>query len=160
MQKNSFYRSHSFFSFEMSNASKRGKTGALGSRQKLSACLATSAVVNCADNSGAKSLNIVGVGGWKGHLNRYPKASVGDMILITVSRDGKPELRRKVTPAVVVRQRKVYRRADGVWIYFEDNAAVIVNVKGELKGSSINGPVCKEAADRWPKISVTAQCVY
>ena len=147
-----------FFSFDI--MTKRGRSGALGMRAKTSCCLPVGAVINCADNSGAKSLNVIGVGGWKGHLNRYPKASVGDMVLITVGRDGKPELRRKVTPAVVVRQRKVYRRADGTWIYFEDNAGVIVNVKGELKGSSINGPVAKEAADRWPKISTTAQCVY
>jgi hypothetical protein len=47
-------------------------------------------------------------------------------------------------PAVVVRQRKSWRRKDGVFLYFEDNAGVIVNPKGEMKGSAITGPVAKE----------------
>lgn len=141
-------------------ASKRGRSGGIGNKFRISCGLPVGAVINCADNSGAKSLNMIAVKNWKGHLNRFPKASVGDMVLITVGRDGKPELRRKVTPAVVIRQRKVWRRKDGVWIYFQDNAGVIINPKGELKGSSITGPVAKEAADRWPKISTTAECVH
>lgn len=51
---------------------------------------------------------------------------------------GKPELRKKVMPAVVIRQRKPWRRRDGVFLYFEDNAGVIVNPKGEMKGSAIS----------------------
>ena len=141
-------------------ASKRGRGGAVGTKFRMSCGLPVGAVINCADNSGAKSLYIIAVANWKGRLNRYPKASVGDMVLMTVGRDGKPELRRKVTPAVVIRQRKTWKRKDGVWIYFEDNAGVIINVKGEMKGSSITGPAAKEAADIWPKISTTAQCVY
>jgi large subunit ribosomal protein L23e len=52
--------------------------------------------------------------------------------------------RRSAMPAVVVRQRKAWRRRDGVFLYFEDNAGVIVNPKGEMKGSAITGPVAKE----------------
>ena len=52
---------------------------------------------------------------------------------------GKPELRKKVMPAVIIRQRKTFRRKDGQFIYFEDNAGVIVNNKGEMKGSAITG---------------------
>ena len=60
-------------------------------------------------------------------------------------------------PAVVVRQRKPWRRVDGGgFVYFEDNAAVIVNVKGEMKGSAITGPVAKEAAEQWPRIAANA----
>jgi large subunit ribosomal protein L23e len=83
-------------------------------------------------------------------------------------------------PAVVIRQRKSFRRKDGTFIYFEDNAGVIVNNKGEMKGkiifniyfyirffilflfskgSAITGPVAKECADLWPKIASSAQCV-
>jgi len=68
-------------------------------------------------------------------------------------RKGKPELRKKVMPAVVIRQRKAWRRKDGIFIYFEDNAGVIVNNKGEMKGSAITGPVGKECADLWPRIA-------
>ena len=61
------------------------------------------------------------------------------MVMASVKK-GKPELRKKVMPAVICRQRKPWRRRDGVFLYFEDNAGVIVNAKGEMKGSAINGP--------------------
>lgn len=104
------------------------------------------------DNTGAKNLHIIAVGGVKGRLNRLPQASLGDMVMASV-RKGKPELRKKVMPAVVIRQRKAWRRKDGIFIYFEDNAGVIVNNKGEMKGSAITGPVAKECADLWPRIA-------
>ena len=66
---------------------------------------------------------------------------------------------RSVMPAVVIRQRKAFRRKDGTFIYFEDNAGVIVNVKGEMKGSAITGPVAKECADLWPRISSNAPSI-
>lgn len=51
-------------------------------------------------------------------------------------------------PMVIVRQRKAWRRKDGGFLYFEDNAGVIVNPKGEMKGSAITGPVAKECVSR------------
>ena len=57
-----------------------------------------------------------------------------DLITDIPCPQGKPELRKKVMPAVVIRQRKTFRRKDGQFIYFEDNAGVIVNNKGEMKG--------------------------
>eukprot|EP00766_Chilomastix_caulleryi_P006685 gnl/Chilomastix_caulleri/8945.p1 GENE.gnl/Chilomastix_caulleri/8945~~gnl/Chilomastix_caulleri/8945.p1 ORF type:complete len:54 (+),score=17.89 gnl/Chilomastix_caulleri/8945:183-344(+) len=51
------------------------------------------------------------------------------MVLCTVKK-GKPDLRKKVHPAVIIRQRKTWRRPDGTWICFEDNAGVIANPKG------------------------------
>jgi large subunit ribosomal protein L23e len=65
-----------------------------------------------------------------------------------------------VTPGVVVRQRKPWRRRDGIFIYFEDNAGVIINPKGEMKGSAITGPVAKEAADLWPRIASAAPSIF
>ena len=59
-------------------------------------------------------------------------------------------------PAVIVRQRKAYRRREGYFLYFEDNAAVIVNPKGEMKGSAITGPVAKECSELWPRIAAHA----
>ncbi|CAE6503347.1 unnamed protein product, partial [Rhizoctonia solani] len=85
-------------------------------------------------------------------------AGVGDMVVASVKK-GKPELRKKTMPAVVVRQRKAWRRRDGVFLYFEDNAGVIVNPKGEMKGSAITGPVAKECADLWPRIASNAGTV-
>lgn len=105
--------------------------------------------MNCADNSGARNLYIISVKGIGARLNRLPAGGVGDMVMATVKK-GKPELRKKVMPAVIVRQSKPWRRADGMFLYFEDNAGVIVNPKGEMKGSAITGPVGKEAAELWP----------
>ena len=65
----------------------------------------------------------------------------------------KTDIPLTVMPAVVVRQSKPWRRSDGVFLYFEDNAGVIVNPKGEMKGSAITGPVGKEAAELWPRIA-------
>ena len=114
--------------------------------------LPNGALINCADNSGAKNLYIVAVAGTGSRLNRLPAAAPGDYVMATVKK-GKPELRKKVTPAVIIRQRKTWRRKNGVFIYFEDNAGVIVNPKGEMKGSTITGPVAKECADLWPRIA-------
>jgi large subunit ribosomal protein L23e len=82
------------------------------------------AVMNCCDNSGARNLYIISVKGIGARLNRLPAAGVGDMVMATVKK-GKPELRKKVMPAVVVRQSKPWRRLDGVFLYFEDNAGVV-----------------------------------
>ena len=71
-------------------------------------------------------------------------------------------------PAVFVRQRKAFRRREGHYIYFEgkrfpsdylDNAGVIVNNKGEMKGSQATGPIAKECADLWPRIAAKAQSI-
>ena len=63
---------------------------------------------------------------------------------------------RPRSPAVVVRQKKAWRRKEGHFIHFEDNAGVIVNPKGEMKGSAVSGPIAKECADLWPRIASNA----
>ena len=139
--------------------SKRGRGGAAGNKYKMTLGLPVGAVMNCADNTGAKNLYIISVKRVGGRLNRLPAAGVGDMVMATVKK-GKPELRKKVMPAIVVRQRKAWRRVDGGgFVYFEDNAGVIVNDRGEMKGSAISGPVAKECADLWPRIASAAGTV-
>ncbi|KAK1932837.1 putative ribosomal protein L14p/L23e [Babesia divergens] len=137
---------------------KRGRGGAGGNKLRVTLGLPVGAIINCCDNSGGKNLYIIAVKGIGACLNRYPAAAVGDMVLATVKK-GKPDLRKKVHLAVIVRQRKAWRRRDGYFIYFEDNAGVIVNNKGEMKGSAITGPVAKECAELWPKISAAAPSI-
>ncbi|KAJ8900730.1 hypothetical protein NDN08_000031 [Rhodosorus marinus] len=132
--------------------SKRGRGGSSGSKFRMTLGLPVGAVMNCADNTGAKNLYIISVKGIKGRLNRLPSGGPGDMVLATVKK-GKPELRKKVLQAVIIRQKKKWRRKDGIFIGFEDNAGVIVNPKGEMKGSAITGPVAKECADLWPRVA-------
>ena len=126
--------------------------GVLGQRPKISRGLPVGAVIKCADNTGARKLRIIQVMGYGGRLRRIPAAAVGDMVVISV-RKGTPDMRKKIFHAVVVRQKKPYRRLDGIWIQFEDNAAVIMTLEGEMRGSEIRGPVAKEAAERWPRIA-------
>ena len=80
--------------------------------------------MNCCDNSGARNIYIISVVATGARLNRLPAAGAGDMVIATVKK-GKPELRKKVMPAVVVRQSKPWRRPDGIYLYFEDNAGVV-----------------------------------
>jgi len=139
-------------------AASRGGSAKNGNKMHITLGLPVSTVMNCADNTGAKNLYVVSVFGVSGRLNRLPSASVGDMIMATVKK-GKPELRKKMTNAVIVRQRKAFRRHDGIFIYFEDNAGVIVNNKGEMKGSAVTGPIAKECADLWPRVASAAGSV-
>lgn len=116
------------------------------------------AVINCADNTGAKTLKVVQVTGYKGRLRRRPAASVGDHVSVVVKK-GKPELRKQVFGAVIIRQKYPVRRLSGLRIMFEDNAAVIVTPDGGLKGTDIKGPVAAEAAERWPRIANLASMI-
>merc|ERR1711973_55398 len=143
----------------LNKMSKRGRGGKGGGKFHISLALPVAAVMNCADNTGAKSLCVIAVAGIKGRLNRLPAAGSGDLVMASVKK-GEPELRKKVHPAVVVRQSKAFRRKDGTFLYFEDNAGVIVNNKGEMKGSAVTGPVAKECADLWPRISSNAASIH
>ncbi len=120
--------------------------------------LPTGALLECADNTGARVVEIIAVKNIKTVHRRYPAAGVGDMVVVTVKK-GKPELKRQVLHAVIIRQRMPYRRPDGTRIQFEDNAAVIVTPQGDMKGSAIKGPVAREAADRWPRIAAAASII-
>ena len=109
-----------------------------------------------ADNTGAKIAQVINVRKLGGTMRRYPAAGVGDLIKVSIKR-GTPETRRQMYNAVVIRQRRPFRRVDGTWVQFEDNACVITNEKGDVQGSDIKGPVSREAAERWPRIAATAK---
>ena len=98
-----------------------------------------------ADNSGAKEVLCIKVLG--GSRKRY--ATVGDTIVVTV-KDAHPNgniKKSKVTKAVVVRTKKEFRRKDGSYIRFDDNAAVLLNPSDEPIGTRIFGPVARELRD-------------
>lgn len=132
--------------------------GLIGQRPKISRGLPAGCVLRCADNTGAKELRLIQVIGYKGRLRRLPSAAIGDMITVSV-RKGTQDMRRKIFQAVVIRQRMPYRRPEGFWVQFEDNAAVIMTPDGEMKGSEIRGPVAREAAERWPRIASAASII-
>ncbi|MCD6381371.1 MAG: 50S ribosomal protein L14 [Candidatus Aenigmarchaeota archaeon] len=116
-------------------------------------------VLNCADNTGAKKLEVIAVKGYKGVARRYPSAGIGDVVMCSVKK-GTEKLRKKVVYVVIVRQKKEYRRKDGVRIKFEDNAAVLVNPKTlEPQGTEIRSAIAKEVVERFSPIGKIAGIV-
>lgn len=106
----------------------------------------TESRLNVADNSGAKEVLCIRVLG--GTRRRY--ASVGDTIVVTV-KDAVPSGNAKkgaVSKAVVVRTKKEVRRQDGSYIRFDDNAVVLLNAGGEMRGTRIFGPVARELREK------------
>ena len=90
---------------------------------------------------------------------RNAGAGVADLILASVIK-GRPDMRKQVVFAVIVRQKREYLRPNGMRIKFEDNAAVVLkDDKGNPKGTILKGPIAKEAAARWPGISKIASII-
>lgn len=99
-----------------------------------------------ADNSGAKEVLCIRVLG--GTKRRY--ASIGDLVVVSV-KDALPSGNIKkgaVSRAVVVRTRKEVRRNDGSYIRFDENAVVLLNATGEMRGTRIFGPVARELREK------------
>ncbi len=128
---------------------------------KLTRGLNIGSIVIAADNSGAKIVKITGVKGGKSKKGRQVPCKIGDRVKISVKKGQKDMRGRgKLFDAVVVRQKKPYRRKTGERICFSDNAAVLLkDEKGNPKGTQIKGPIAREIADRWPNISKLAQII-
>ena len=111
--------------------------------------------LNVADNSGAREELVIRVLG--GTKRRY--ARIGDTVVVTI-KDALPAGQAKkgtVSKAVVVRTRKETRRKDGSYIRFDDNAVVLLDAAGEMRGTRIFGPVAKELREKkFMKISSLA----
>ena len=108
------------------------------------------------DNSGAKIVRIVAVKKKKGRKGRQMSCGVGDWVKISV-RKGDPEMKGKVFDAVVVRQKKPFRRFTGERICFTDNAVVLLkDEKGNPKGTQVKGVVPREMSERWKEIAKIA----
>ena len=125
----------------------------------LTKALPLGAKLETCDNSGAKMLKVFGVKGHKTVKGQTQAARVGDLVKASVVK-GKPDMRKTVVFAVIVRQKKEYRRLDGTRIKFEDNSAVVVkDLKGNPKGTIFKGPIAKEACERWPGIAKIANVI-
>lgn len=131
---------------------KRAKTGAAFPRRRRVAGIINGTRLVVADNSGAKEVIVIGSMDVKTKLRRIPFATVGDMIIVSVKK-GPPDMRGQIMHAIIVRQKKPFRRPDGTWIAFEDNACVLVSPDGMPKGKEVRGPVAREAVERWSQIA-------
>ncbi len=112
------------------------------------------------DNSGAKIVRLVSVKRSKACKRRQVCGKMADWVKVSV-RVGIPEMKGKVFDAVIIRQRKSFRRLNGERIAFSDNAvAIMKDEKGNPKGTQIKGPIAREVQERWPQIAKIASMVY
>lgn len=126
---------------------------------KVTRGLNIGAKVLAADNSGARIVRITSVIHGKSKKGRQQYAKVADQVKVSV-RSGKPDMKGVVFDAVIIRQRKPYRRKTGERVCFEDNAvALLKDEKGNPKGTQIKGPVAREIQERWKEVSKIAQYV-
>ncbi len=111
------------------------------------------------DNSGARIAKIVSVKKGKSKKKRQQYAKLADWVKVSV-RAGKPDMVGHVFDAVVIRQKREYRRKTGERIAFEDNAvALLKDEKGNPKGTQIKGSVAREVQERWEQVAKIAQYV-
>ena len=116
--------------------------------------------VLASDNSGARIVRIVSVKHGKSTKKRQQYAKIADWVKVSV-RAGKPDMKGQVFDAVVIRQKKPFRRLTGERVYFEDNAvALLKDEKGNPKGTQIKGACAREVMERWSSVAKLASVVY
>ena len=129
-----------------------------GLTAKIPRALQTGSKMVCADNTGARVVQLVSVFGYHGVKNRQPKMGIGDLATVSVKK-GTPDMKRKLVRAVVVRQKKEFRRPNGLRVTFEENAMILLNENGDPRGTDIKGPVAREVAERFPKVGSMATII-
>jgi large subunit ribosomal protein L14 len=126
---------------------------------RATAGLNLGAILPASDNSGAKIVKLVSVKKWKGKKGKQACAKIADWVKVSI-RKGIPDMKGKVFDAVVIRQKKSYRRLNGERVAFEDNAvAILKDEKGNPKGTQIKGPIAREVLERWPQVAKIASIV-
>lgn len=127
---------------------------------RATAGLNLGAYLIASDNSGAKIVKLVSVKRSKAAKKKQTFGKISDWVKVSV-RVGIPEMKGKVFDAVIIRQRKPFRRLNGERIAFSDNAvAIMKDEKGNPKGTQIKGPVAREVQERWPQVAKIASMVY
>ena len=117
-------------------------------------------LLDAADNSGARIVKIVSIKHGKTKKGRQGYAKIADWVKVSV-RKGDPKMKGEVFDAVVVRQKKPWKRMTGERVCFMDNAvALLKDEKGNPKGTQIKGPVAREVQERWKEVAKIASMVY
>jgi len=125
---------------------------------KITRAINSGSMLKCADNSGAKEVMVISFKTYKGRKRRYPKGGVGDVVSCVVKK-GEYKLKHKVHYGIIIRQKKEYRRSNGIRICFEDNALILVDKKLNPLGSEIKGPVAREVVERFVHLGKIASLV-
>ena len=114
-------------------------------------------ILETCDNSGAKVVKVTMVVGSKTSKGRKPSCGIGDVVQVAV-KSGKQEMKTTVHYAVIVRQKKEFRRPNGMRVKFEDNSCIILkDLKGNPKGTVIKGPIAREVCERWTPVAKIAK---
>jgi large subunit ribosomal protein L14 len=130
-----------------------------GVAAKMTNGLNIGSMMVASDNSGARIVRITGVVGGKSKKGRQQYAKIGDHVKVSV-RKGDPKIVGLVFDAVIIRQKKPFRRNTGERVAFEDNAvALLKDEKGNPKGTQIKGPIAKEVSERWGFLAKIAKFV-
>jgi large subunit ribosomal protein L14 len=127
---------------------------------KMTRGLNIGSVLEACDNSGARICRIVAIKHGKTSKGRMGYAKVADWVKVSV-RKGDPKIKGEVFDAVLVRQRKPWRRNTGERVCFSDNAVVLLkDEKGNPKGTQVKGAVAREVQERWKDLPKIASSVY
>lgn len=129
-----------------------------GLSTKVSKSLIPSTRLTCADNSGAYEIMIINKLGKAGKKGRLAKSGIGDLVICSVKR-GNPQYVKKIVRAVIVRQKQPIRRASGMRVKFEDNAAILMTDANLPVGTEVKGPIAREVVERFIKVAEVASMV-
>lgn len=117
-------------------------------------------LVEASDNSGARICRIVSIKHGKTSKGRQGYAKVADWVKVSV-RKGDPKMKGEVFDAIVIRQKRSWKRKTGERVCFSDNAvALLKDEKGNPKGTQIKGTVAREVQERWREVAKIAGSVY
>ncbi len=126
---------------------------------KITKSLEIGSELVCADNSGAKKLEVIGVTSRKTTKGRRSRCGISDHLKVKVLK-GEQELKGDKHDAIIIRQKQYFRRGNGLRVKFEDNAAVLIEGETNMpKGNRIKGVVAREVVERYPPIGKIASRV-
>jgi large subunit ribosomal protein L14 len=129
-----------------------------GLSTNISKGLGPGSILTCADNSGAKTLMIINKIGKAGAHKRQAACGVGDVIMASV-KSGSPMYIKKKVRAIIIRQKSPMRRASGLRVRFEDNAAILVTDVNLAVGTEVKGAMAREIVERYIKLAGIASRV-
>jgi len=117
-------------------------------------------LLEACDNSGARIVKIVSIKRGKTKKGRQGYAKVADWVKVSV-RKGDPKMKGEVFDAIIVKQRKPWRRSNGERVCFSENGvALLKDEKGNPKGTQIKGPIAREIQERWKEVAKIASIIY
>ncbi len=129
-----------------------------GLSTRVSKGLVPGSILTCADNSGAKTLMIINKIGKAGKHRKMAACGVGDVIMASV-KSGSPTYIKKKVRAIIIRQKSPMRRASGIRVRFEDNAAILVTDVNLAVGTEVKGAMAREIVERYIKLAGIASRV-